>query len=81
MTTMEKVCAMILKLNKKDITAADLKPGALLVDDLNLDSLDRSELLVMAEDTFSISIPVKDLADMKTLSDTVAYLDKRLAEG
>ncbi len=81
MTTMEKVCAMILKLNKKDITAADLKPEASLVDDLNLDSLDRSELLVMAEDTFSISIPVKDLAGIKTLNDTVAYIDKRIAAG
>lgn len=81
MTTMEKICAMILKLNKKNLTASDLIPEASLVDDLNLDSLDRSELLVMTEDAFSISIPTNDLATIKTLGDTVKYVDKRLAKG
>lgn len=81
MTTLEKVRGMILKLKKKDITPADLKPDASLVDDLNLDSLDRSELLVMAEDAFSINIPSEDLKYLKTIGDTVAYLDKRAAKG
>ncbi len=80
MTTMQQICAMILKLRKNNITDDDLVPGASLTDDLNLDSLDRSELVVMAEDTFSIDIPAKDLANLNTLGDTVKYIDMRLAE-
>jgi acyl carrier protein len=79
MTTFDKVCELVLKLKKKDITAADLKPEALLVDDLNLDSLDLTELLVLAEDAFSIKIPLEDTAPFKTIADTAAYIDKHIA--
>ena len=48
MTTLEKVRAVILKMKKKNITEADLKPEALLVGDLKLDSIDMAEMLVLA---------------------------------
>jgi len=80
MTTLEKVKAIILKLKKKNITEADLKPEALLVENLKLDSLDYTELLVMAEETFAITIPQEDVKEMTTIASAVAYLDKRIAK-
>jgi acyl carrier protein len=79
MTTMEKVCDIILRIKKKHISAADLKPEASLVDDLKLDSLDLAELLVLAEDTFSIQIPMDDAVKLTTIGAAVEYFDKRLA--
>jgi acyl carrier protein len=79
MTTTEKVCELILELKKKNISPADLKPEALLVDDLNLDSLDFTELMVLAEDAFAIQIPLEDTESLKTIGDAVEYFDKRLA--
>ncbi len=79
MTTMERVCELILKLKKKDISAADLKPEALLVDSLGLDSLDLAELLVMAEDAFSIKVPLEDVEKLVTIGAATEYFDKHLA--
>jgi len=77
---MEKVCEIILKLKKKDISAADLKPEASLIDDLHLDSLNLAELLVMAEDAFAIEIPLEDTGTLTTIDAAVKYFDKRIAE-
>lgn len=79
MTTMEKVYEIILKLKKKEVSAANLKPEALLVDDLKLDSLDFAEMLVMAEDAFSIEIPTDDAAKLTTIGAAVEYFDRRIA--
>ncbi len=78
MTTMEKVCGLILKLKKPGISAADLKPEAALIRDLKLDSLDLPELVMMAEDAFSIQIPQEDAAKLVTIGAAVAYFDKRM---
>jgi len=80
MTTMEKLCEIILKLKKKSISREALKPEALLVDDLMIDSLDFAEMLVMAEDAFSIEVPLDDAANLTTIGAAVEYFDKRIAE-
>ena len=80
MTTLEKVRAVILKMKKKNITEADLKPEAQLVEDLKLDSIDMAELLVLAEEAFGIKIPDADMSKMTTIAASVAYLDQRLAK-
>lgn len=80
MTTLEKVRAVILKMKKKNITEADLKPEAQLVEDLKLDSIDMAELLVLAEEAFGIKISDADMSKMTTIAAAVAYLDQRLAK-
>ena len=80
MTTLEKVRAVILKMKKKNITEADLKPEAQLVQDLKLDSIDMAELLVLAEEAFGIKISDDDMSKMTTIAAAVAYLDQRLAK-
>jgi acyl carrier protein len=79
MTTMEKVCELILKLKKKDVSLADLKPEARLADDLGLDSLDRSELLVLAEDEFSIKVPLEEVQKVTTVGAAAECLDRLIA--
>ena len=79
MTTIEKVRGIILKLKKKDISAADLKPEARLVDDLGLDSLDHAELLVLAEDAFSMKVPLEDIKKLTTIGAAAQYFDKLIA--
>lgn len=76
MATIEKVRELILKLKKKDISAADLKPEARLVDDLSLDSLDQAELLVLAEDAFSMKVPLEDLEKLTTVGAIAKYFEK-----
>lgn len=80
MTTLEKVRAVILKMKKKNITEADLKPEARMVEDLKLDSIDMAELLVLAEEAFGIKISDDDMSKMTTIAAAVAYLDQRLAK-
>jgi acyl carrier protein len=79
MTTMEIVCSLVLKLKKKGISQADLKPGARLVEDLGLDSLDLAELLVLAEDAFSIQIPLDNARELTTVGAAAEYFEKRAA--
>ena len=80
MTTLEKVRAVILKMKKKNITEADLKPEALLVGDLKLDSIDMAEMLVLAEEAFGLKISDDDVKHLTTIASAVEYLDKRLAK-
>jgi len=76
MTTVEKVCGLILKLKKKDLSAADLKPEARLTEDLGLDSLDQAELLVLAEKEFSTKVPLEDAQKLTTIRAAAEYFDK-----
>ena len=80
MTTLEKVRAVILKLKKKNITEAALKPEARMVEDLKLDSIDMAELLVLTEEAFALKISDDDVKKMTTIAAAVAFLDERLAK-
>ena len=80
MTTLEKVRAVILKLKKKNITEADLKPEARMVEDLKLDSIDMAELLVLTEEAFGLKISDDDVKKMTTIAVAVAFLDERLVK-
>ena len=47
-----------------------------LVEDLGADSLDVVELIMAFEDEFGVSLPEEDVANMKTISDIVEYIEK-----
>ncbi len=79
MTTFEKVCSLIMKLKKKNIVEANLTPETLLVNDLKLDSLDYSELLVLAEEAFAITLTHDDQGKLRTIASLVDYVDKHTA--
>ncbi len=54
----------------------DITLEANLAEDLGADSLDAVELNMALEDAFNIKIPDEALADFKTVSDIVTYIEK-----
>jgi len=51
-------------------------PEASLLDQLGADSLDLVELSMNLEEKFNISIEDEDIAELKTVGDVVAYIEK-----
>jgi acyl carrier protein len=63
-----------------DIDPANALDDKSYVEDLNVDSLTTAEVIASLEYRFDFSIPEPDAATLSTVGDTVAYLDRRLAE-
>lgn len=53
-------------------------PGALLVEDLGISSLDRFELLMGLEEEFAMELPEQDQDKMKSVGDIVQYIENHL---
>lgn len=47
-------------------------------EDLAADSLDKVEMILFAEEEFDIDIQDEDAAEVRTVNDAVAYVEKRL---
>ena len=58
-----------------DTDAAKITDTSNYVDDLGADSLDVAEMVMEFEDKFDVTIP-DDEQDIKTVSDTVSYIEK-----
>lgn len=69
----EKVKAVIIGAVNCDADA--ITPNALLIEDLEMDSLDALELGSAIEDELGITIPDDKLTEMKTVGDVVAYVE------
>lgn len=80
MSTIEKLREVILKMKKKDVTMDKLTPDARFLEDLGFDSQDQTELLVLAEEAFNISIDLQEVKKFSTIAVAVEYLDKKLAK-
>ena len=77
MSTIEKLREVILKMKKKNITAANLTPEARFLQDLSFDSQDQTEMLVLAEEAFGISVDFQEVKNMATIAAAVEYIDKK----
>ena len=80
MATIDQVRELILKLKKRNITAADITPEARLVQDLKLDSLDMAELLVLTEEILSADVTHDDLKQLTTIASVVEFFDQHPAK-
>lgn len=80
MATIDQVRDIILKLKKKNIAAADIKPEARLIQDLKLDSLDFAELLVLTEEALSSDVTHDDLKHLTTIASVVEFFDQHAAK-
>ena len=80
MATIDTLRELILGLGRKNITAEMLTPESRFFDDLGFDSLNMTELLVLAETTFHINIELKELHDLFTLAQAADFVDKKLAK-
>lgn len=63
-----------------NIDVKTIKPTSKIVEDLGADSLDMIEMLMSLEDEFGISVPDDQVANLKTVKDIVAFIDKNTAK-
>ena len=56
------------------VPAADVQLEKSFVDDLDIDSLSMVEVVVAAEEKFSVKIPDDDVKGLKTVGDAVSYI-------
>lgn len=68
----EKVCKILSEFS--DVKTEDMKMESLLLNDLNLNSLDTVNAVVMFEDEFNIVVPDRDIYSFRTVGDIVEYL-------
>lgn len=68
----EQVKEIIVK--QLGVEADQVKDQAKFVEDLGADSLDIVELVMAMEDKFSVSIPEDEAENLKTVGDTISYI-------
>jgi len=71
--TLKELFAETLKVEPEKLT-----PGAKLIEDLELDSLDRIEIVSEIEDRFDVQIPDETLQEITTYGDVVNGLTAAL---
>ena len=54
---------------------SDITLDTNLADDLGADSLDMADVLIAIEDEFEVEVPDDVVANVKTVSDIVAYIE------
>lgn len=58
------------------VDISEVSPEKSFVEDLNADSLDLTELIMMFEERFNISIPEEDAEKLKTVKDAIDYMTR-----
>ena len=61
------------------VSAEDVQLDKSFTDDLDVDSLSMVEVVVAAEEKFSVRIPDDAVKDLKTVGDAVSYIEKAQA--
>ena len=74
MSTFEKVKAIVV--DQLGVDEADVSMESTFIDDLGADSLDIVELIMAFEEEFDVEIQDDVAEKIKTVSDTVTYIDQ-----
>jgi len=61
------------------VDASDVTRDKSLVEDLNADSLDSTELVMTFEEKFGMEISESEAEGLKTVNDIVTYIEKKQA--
>ncbi len=78
MNVFEVVKQVIMEI--KDIPEENIKMESSFADDLEADSLDIVEMLMLLEEKFDMTIPEEAAEEMKTVKDAVEYIEAKLQE-
>lgn len=62
-----------------EIDEEKIAPGALLKDDLGVDSLDFVDIVVIVEKKFGFKIKPEEMASVKTLTQFCDYIESKVA--
>lgn len=73
MTTFDKVKAIVVE--QLSVDEAEVAMESTFIDDLGADSLDIVELIMAFEEEFNVEIPDDVAEKIKTVKDTVEYID------
>lgn len=63
-----------------DADEEDIKPEAVLIDDIGADDLALVELCMAFEEAFEIDIPDEDVEKIRTVSDAVSYIEANMKQ-
>ena len=74
MSTFDKVKEIVVE--QLGVDADDVNIDSTFIDDLGADSLDIVELIMAFEEEFNVEIPDEIAEIIKTVKDTVDYIDK-----
>lgn len=74
----EKLKAMAVE--QIGIDPALIKPESDIIKDLGCDSLDIVDMLMSVEEEFDVAIEDKDVSEMRTMADVVAFIENKLAK-
>jgi acyl carrier protein len=79
---MDRIIEIVNKVLEEEfeIDTALLKPGALLYEDIGLDSLDAVDLIVMVDKELGVRIEEDDARSIRTLEDVYKIIDELLKE-
>ncbi len=61
-----------------EIEEEKIVPGALLKEDIGIDSLDFVDIVVIVEKNFGFKIKPEEMAGVKTIDDFYNYIDDRI---
>ena len=73
MNTFDKVKAIVVE--QLGVDEAEVTIDSTFIDDLGADSLDIVELIMAFEEEFNVEIPYDVAEKIKTVKDTVEYID------
>ena len=77
MDVFEEVKKALCKANP-GLEESKVVSGALLKDDLDIDSLDLVEIAMSLEDIFNITLPEEEMENITTVGDVVSVIEARL---
>jgi acyl carrier protein len=77
MATTEEIRADLAEIVNEvaGIPVEDVKLDKSFVDDLDVDSLSKVEVVVAAEEKFGVSIPDDEVKNLKTVGDAVSFIE------
>lgn len=79
MTVENEVVAIIAE--QLGIDQSEVTPKKSLIEDLNADSLDLTELIMVLEEKFDVEIPEKDAEQLKLVEDVINFVAKLKSTG
>ena len=76
MSVEEKVKQIIVE--QLGVNPEEVTPEASFIDDLGADSLDTVELVMAFEEEFNAEIPDEEAEKLRTVGDSVKYIEERI---
>ena len=77
MNVLDEVKKALSKVNP-GLEDGKIVPGALLKDDLDVDSLDLVEVAMTLEDVYSLTLQEDEMDNIRTVGDIVSLIESRL---